>query len=42
MGGMEWAALPVVVEMLGVEDVGKLVVGLTAIRDWQRAQNEEH
>jgi hypothetical protein len=35
MGGMEWAALETVAEMLGVEDVELFVVRLTTIRDWQ-------
>ena len=37
MGGMDWAALPIVVEMLGVSDPETLIQQLAAIRDHQRA-----
>lgn len=40
MGGIDWAGLPVVAELLGVEDVELLVEQLTAIRDHQREQDE--
>lgn len=33
MGGLDWAALPVVVELLGVSDVEQLIVQLVAIRE---------
>lgn len=33
MGGIDWNALPVVAEMLGVEDVETLVSLLVQIRD---------
>ena len=36
MGGLDWAALPVIVEMLGVEDVETFVVQLVALRDRKR------
>ena len=36
MGGIDWAALPVVAEMLGFSDIEKLIVQLVAIRDRQR------
>jgi hypothetical protein len=32
MGGLDWAALPIVVEMLGIVDVEMLVTQLVAIR----------
>lgn len=35
MGGIDWAGLPVVADMLGVTDIEVLVVELTAIRDFQ-------
>ena len=35
MGGLDWAALPTVAAMLGIEDIEPLVVRLTTIRDWQ-------
>lgn len=35
MGGIDWAALPVICEMLGIEDVETLIVQLVAIRDHQ-------
>lgn len=36
MGGLDWAALPIVAEMLGIDDVEKLVVQLVTIRDKDR------
>lgn len=33
MAGLDWDALPVIVEMLGVHDVETLVHQLTALRD---------
>lgn len=36
MGGLDWAALPVVAEMLGVRDIEGLVGGLITIRDHHR------
>jgi hypothetical protein len=39
MGGLDWAALPVVVEMLGVEDVDRLVRHLVTIRESQKARD---
>lgn len=33
MGGIDWAALPVVAEILGIEDIEAFVVQLVAIRD---------
>ena len=33
MGGLDWTALPIVVDLLGVEDVETLVVQLTTLRD---------
>lgn len=35
MGGIDWVALPVVVEMLGIDDVETLITHLCAIRDQQ-------
>jgi hypothetical protein len=41
MGGqIDWAALPVIAEMMGAEDIEPLIVRLAAIRDWQ-AENRE-
>ena len=36
MGGLDWAALPVIAEMLGIDDIETLVLQLVAIRDAQR------
>jgi hypothetical protein len=36
MGGIDWAALPVVAEMLGIEDIETLVINLTEIREFNR------
>lgn len=33
MGGLDWAALPVVAGMLGVDDVEGLIADLVTIRD---------
>ena len=35
-GAIDWAALPVITEMLGIEDIEAFVNRLTAIRDWQQ------
>jgi hypothetical protein len=34
MGGIDWAALPVVAEMLGIEDVETLILQLIEIREF--------
>ena len=39
LGGLDWQGLPVVAEMLGVEDVELLIHQLTAIRDAQNRDN---
>lgn len=36
MGGLDWSALPVVAELLGIDDPDVWIVQLVAIRDWQR------
>ena len=41
MGGIDWAALPIVVEMLGIADPELLVTQLVAIRDHQNANRSE-
>ena len=33
MGGIDWSALPVVAEILGIDDIETFVVQLVAIRD---------
>lgn len=35
-GTIDWAGLPLVAEMLGIEDLEILVAQLAALRDWQR------
>lgn len=35
MGGIDWNALPLVAEMLGVVDVERLIADLMAIRKWK-------
>lgn len=37
MGGIDWAGLPIVIEMLGVSDPEQLITQLVAIRDHQNA-----
>jgi hypothetical protein len=39
MGGIDWAALPVVAEMLGIHDIETLIYHLTLIRDTQRERH---
>lgn len=38
MGGIDWAALPVVAEMLGVADVDQLVRQLVTIREFHKRE----
>lgn len=33
MGGMDWAALPVVAEILGIDDIETLVAQLVTLRE---------
>ena len=40
MGGLDWAALPVVAEMLGVKDIEALVTDLSVIRDFQNRSRD--
>lgn len=40
MDGIDWTALPVVAEMLGLTDIEALIVQLTAIRDHQQRGKE--
>ncbi len=37
MGGIDWAGLPIVCELLGVSDPEQLITHLVAIRDHQNA-----
>ena len=41
MGGMDWAALPVVIDLLGVSDPEMLIRNLLIIRDRQGTHNGE-
>jgi len=36
MAGLDWAALPTVAEMLGIDDIESLVYQLIIIRDWKK------
>jgi hypothetical protein len=36
MGGIDWAALPVIAELYGITDIDILIHQLVAIRDSQR------
>lgn len=36
MGGLDWTALPIVAELLGVDDIERFTLQLIAIRDYQR------
>lgn len=37
-GGMDWAAIPIAAEILGITDVERFVRSLCAIRDQQKAE----
>lgn len=39
MGGLDWSALPIVAELLGIDDVEKLIVQLVTIREAQKADH---
>lgn len=38
MGGLDWTALPIVCDVLGVQDIETLIVQLVAIRDHQNGK----
>lgn len=42
MGGLDWAALPLVADLLGADDMERLVTELAAIRDFQREEGGGH
>jgi len=33
MGGLDWAALPIVAELLGIDDIDELIHQLATLRD---------
>lgn len=35
MRGIEWAALPTVIDLLGITEVDLFIAELVAIREWQ-------
>jgi hypothetical protein len=41
MGGIDGALLPIIAEMLGIDDIETLIVQLVVIRDWQRDHPSE-
>lgn len=41
MGGLDWTALPVVADLLGVDDIEAWIVQLAALRDWTRTHPSE-
>ncbi|HRI90385.1 MAG TPA: hypothetical protein PLS93_01885 [Accumulibacter sp.] len=41
MGGIDWSALPIVIDLLGVSDPETLITQLVAIRDHQTAHRED-
>lgn len=41
MGGIDWSALPMVIDLLGVSDPETLIAQLVAIRDHQNAQGND-
>lgn len=38
MGGIDWSALPIVAEIIGITDMEELVEQLVEIRAWNRNQ----
>lgn len=38
MGGLDWQALPIVADMLGITCIETFVAQLAAIRDYQREE----
>lgn len=34
-GAIDWGALPVVADLMGIDDIEDLVTRLATIRDWQ-------
>jgi hypothetical protein len=40
LGGLDWNGLPVVAEMLGIEDVDQLVRDLVTIRQYQAPKGD--
>jgi hypothetical protein len=42
MGGIDWVALPIVVELLGIEDVEQLIHNLACIRNQQNESSGDH
>lgn len=40
MGGIEWAAIPLVAEMLGIQDIDLFVRQLVALRKWNDDQKD--
>lgn len=41
MGGLDFTALPVISEMLGITDIDLFIIQLVAIRDHMKAQQNE-
>lgn len=42
MGGLDWAGLPVVVELLGVEDIEALLLRLATIKHHSPPEEQDH
>jgi hypothetical protein len=40
MGGIDWAALPLIVELQNVQDIENFVFGLEQIRDYFEQQQQ--
>jgi hypothetical protein len=39
MGGIDWTAVPVVAELMGIKDIEALIADLATIRDWQKSKD---
>lgn len=38
MGGLDWQALPIIADLLGITDIETFVAQLAAVRDYQREE----
>jgi hypothetical protein len=38
MGGIDWGAVPVIIEMFGIEDVESFILQLIEIREFQHRE----
>ena len=41
MGGIDWAGLPIVIEMLGIHDPESLIARMQVIRSYKPTENQD-